>query len=167
MEGRTIVRPDLGHLHLDRRRLVQPSMEGRTIVRPDNGGQMTAWHRAHPFNGGPDNCPARLRDADHSVVGVQAPSMEGRTIVRPDDAGRGVARAGQRPSMEGRTIVRPDPGPRRCAAKPATAFNGGPDNCPARQSWEARTYMRTSSFNGGPDNCPARRVMRRLVWVVS
>ena len=39
------------------------------------------------------------------------------------------------PSMEGRTIVRPDDSARRCWPPRRPAFNGGPDNCPARPGW--------------------------------
>ncbi len=86
-----------------------------------------------PFNGGPDNCPARPGQGFVLVVKQRRPSMEGRTIVRPD-LSPGLPsrchthllqwRAGQLsgqtrrpvhcqhppdlPSMEGRTIVRPD-----------------------------------------------------------
>ena len=38
---------------------VQPSMEGRTIARPDWTRSTAPGSTATPFNGGPDNCPAR------------------------------------------------------------------------------------------------------------
>ena len=85
----------------------RPSMEGRTIVRPDL---------------------VLLRNRRAKT----APSMEGRTIVRPDGPRvRGYV-AVPVPSMEGRTIVRPDAPVRRALAYGSSAFNGGPDNCPAR-----------------------------------
>ncbi len=59
MEGRTIVRPNLADLNTTPE-FVRASMEGRTIVRPNPPGH----RRHHPsetcFNGGPDNCPAKL-----------------------------------------------------------------------------------------------------------
>ena len=36
-------------------------------------------------------------------------------------------------------------------------FNGGPDNCPARQGPPSLAYSLAATFNGGPDNCPARQ----------
>ena len=58
--------------------------------------------------------------------------MEGRTIVRPDlqRVVAGGAKVG--PSMEGRTIVRPDVSPCITGGCARIAFNGGPDNRPAR-----------------------------------
>ena len=132
MEGRTIVRPG-ALLHREQAVTETASMEGRTIVRP---GQL-------------------LTDADDDA---ERASMEGRTIVRPGDvtnnqlagdhqlqwrAGQlsgqaaqagGTGRHSLTASMEGRTIVRPG---RRMRHTPRSAdhrFNGGPDNCPARQS---------------------------------
>ena len=92
----------------------RPSMEGRTIARPD--AQSTAmW--ANALNG-------------------QVPSMEGRTIARPDhraEARRRTTLPGCGPSMEGRTIARPDATAVPMASQGRDgAFNGGPDNCPAR-----------------------------------
>ena len=160
-------------------------MEGRTIARP-NGWAARAYHRAasalqwragqlpgqtggrrgrttgrhRPFNGGPDNCPAKRQPS------------------------RACAAADRRPSMEGRTIARPNSKRQRALSAPA-AFNGGPDNCPAkrvrvdpagrsvrRPSMEGRTIARPNrtrrrptacgglSFNGGPDNCPAKHQLR-------
>ena len=86
---------------------VGPSMEGRTIVRPDRSGAVRR-------------------------CGEDGPSMEGRTIVRPDEAQGRVRKDNRVPSMEGRTIVRPDPTPHDPTPLRSTAFNGGPDNCPAR-----------------------------------
>ena len=58
MEGRTIVRPDLA-LDIVTARAHHPSMEGRTIVRPDGARRQTQARSPPPFNGGPDNRPAR------------------------------------------------------------------------------------------------------------
>ena len=58
MEGRTIARPD-HDWHHERPRVLVPSMEGRTIARPDTRPTLTHPRRITPFNGGPDNCPAR------------------------------------------------------------------------------------------------------------
>ena len=60
MEGRTIVRPDRGG-RTGSAAVDQPSMEGRTIVRPDLEPRGCPPEVRFPFNGGPDNCPARRR----------------------------------------------------------------------------------------------------------
>ena len=182
-------------------------MEGPTIVRPDRGGEHPPCWRCHPFNGGPDNRPARLSAArsntlrsfplqwragqssgqtdpeDYDYDAWLAPSMEGRTIVRPDlSRMQRIHRCLVGPSMEGRTIVRPDQQRSRQRQRRQSAFNGGPDNRPARlamhalkrslnsiPSMEGRTIVRPDldsfratnisgpAFNGGPDNRPARR----------
>ena len=109
MEGRTAVRPNrhvAGAAQPDRD---LPSMEGRTAVRPNVHGSVTTRSCRCPFNGGPDSCPAKLRqDSATGRDGVGRPSMEGRTAVRPNPA-RGQS---------------PPGGPR--------SFNGGPDSCPAK-----------------------------------
>ena len=111
----------------------RPSMEGRTIARPDHIFHQYPSSARYPFNGGPDNCPARLRHALASLM------------VRPD------------PSMEGRTIARPDARPDGPASIRHSTFNGGPDNCPARRGRApSPSRRRVCPFNGGPDNCPAR-----------
>ena len=83
MEGRTIARPD---------QLQQPRLLGSHV--PFNGGPDNCPARPVPytrldsfdnaFNGGPDNCPARLYDSDGRCDLLVNPSMEGRTIARPD-----------------------------------------------------------------------------------
>ena len=115
-------------------------------------------------------------------VRVDHASMEGRTIARPNP--EPVLGGGGQPgaSMEGRTIARPNPDSSRAPSTPSQCFNGGPDNCPAKQSagrgarnaartlqWRAgqlpgqtrsasrSTSGMSASFNGGPDNCPAKR----------
>ena len=133
-------------------------MEGRTIVRPDPDRNATRPLSLSPFNGGPDNRPARhsppagtpasswtlqwragqssgqtfVPTGRNRLYGL--PSMEGRTIVRPDPAGLSAAqcealalqwRAGQ---SSGQTR----PGNFGCP-QAGPAFNGGPDNRPARQ----------------------------------
>ena len=83
MEGRTIVRPD----EFETRRVAHgplPSMEGRTIVRPDVTSSRATPPSSTPFNGGPDNCPARPDATAQDLAQDLRPSMEGRTIVRPD-----------------------------------------------------------------------------------
>ena len=140
------------------------------------------------FNGGSGNCPAKLLDGDHRHWCGQA-SMEGRAIARPNVNVAGVGdpgmalqwRAGQLPgqtsrsprivarllrpeppaSMEGRAIARPNiarvDGRRRSGW---CGFNGGPGNCPAKQSVITARYTAStagSGFNGGPGNCPAKR----------
>ena len=62
MEGRTIVRPDQQQPPIHETG-VRPSMEGRTIVRPDPGEPVSLLVAVAPFNGGPDNRPARPVDA--------------------------------------------------------------------------------------------------------
>ena len=130
MEGRTIVRPDLlvGDHPVTRR---HPSMEGRTIVRPDRDHERIVELRQAPSMEGrtivrPDACSAI------SAIARTLPSMEGRTIVRPDEGAVIKIDTGDGPSMEGRTIVRPDRVVRFPLGTCFTAFNGGPDNRPAR-----------------------------------
>ena len=108
MEGRTIARPDVESPFFNGS-FILPSMEGRTIARPDmtsrnmlllknlslqwRAGQLpgqtlspkVSSRRTPPFNGGPDNCPARHREVVVSSAPLR-PSMEGRTIARPDTA---------------------------------------------------------------------------------
>ena len=147
-------------------------MEGRTIARPNDGEspQAIASLQERPFNGGPDNCPAKLRwraipRSRRSKTGF--PSMEGRTIARPNPAlgSPGPRAVHSQPSMEGRTIARPNifecPPPWSCPSVPR-AFNGGPDNCPAKLPKRCGTYSPRFAFNGGPDNCPAKP--RNLTW---
>ena len=80
-----------------------PGRGNRAAPQPFNGGPdncparpcgclNTRLREPESFNGGPDNCPAR-----HYGVGVNQgvtmfPSMEGRTIVRPDTEGLGHSR---------------------------------------------------------------------------
>ena len=133
MEGRTIARPDSG-VPVDVSEASAPSMEGRTIARPDpvglgstrysspslqwRAGQLPGqtWTMnpqpapaSPPFNGGPDNCPARQAEPRVVMGGHVEPSMEGRTIARPDTQIAADVRTRTPPSMEGRTIARPDP----------------------------------------------------------
>ena len=182
---------------------------------PDNCPAKPGSRRRRPsrgrsdFNGGPDNCPAKRGPRGGRPQEVRVTSMEGRTIARPNTqscmsmskASELQWRAGQLPgqtglahpgcnaekntSMEGRTIARPNTTPAPPAARRASYFNGGPDNCPAKPAvamssagiltilqwragqlpgqtdrhppWpmEGRT-QRDPYFNGGPDNCPAK-----------
>ena len=85
-----------------------PSMEGRTIVRPDMQQPLLMCRQQKPFNGGPDNRPARRGGGVRGVDRTDRPSMEGRTIVRPDPIITDSELVQLHPSMEGRTIVRPD-----------------------------------------------------------
>ena len=118
---------------LHSQRGVMPSMEGRTIVRPDSTQQRSQAGPQRPFNGGPDNCPARhpqVRGLTVRSINLQwrAGQLSGQTRIIshicPNSAG---------PSMEGRTIVRPDKLHRTRRLLWLYSFNGGPDNCPARQ----------------------------------
>ena len=109
-----------------------PSMEGRTIVRPDRSSRSAIRLLTVPFNGGPDNRPARLK---RTPGGVWEPARlqwsAGQSSGQTCTPRRGLACA-IRPSMEGRTIVRPDDEFDALAADRGGAFNGGPDNRPAR-----------------------------------
>ena len=107
MEGRTIARPDCD-LTGPRAGGHTPSMEGRTIARPDRGFRWNCLHGRCTFNGGPDNCPARLQFRRRRRAVGDEPSMEGRTIARPDWRGLPVGnpvpcvlqwRAGQLPGQ--------------------------------------------------------------------
>ena len=130
-------------------------MEDRTIARPDMRLEPHDAESCRPFNGGPDNCPAR-----------QGPHRHRRPTAKPFNGGPDNCPARRSFPME------------REASPPT--FNGGPDNCPARRftaggdthivdclQWRAgqlpgqtrrnRSHRPTAeSFNGGPDNCPAR-----------
>ena len=134
-----------------------------------------------PFNGGPDNCPARRARSVISrypkiVLQWRAGQLPGQTRglnVNPGKvdylqwragqlpgqtagmerqksysynlqwrAGQlpgqtpgnlGLRRSHSRPSMEGRTIARPDELEQHPIGSILPAFNGGPDNCPARR----------------------------------
>ena len=157
MEGRTIVRPDVsgvapatasnfatlqwraGQSSGQTSSSIQvlgvsliPSMEGRTIVRPDVTATPQAPTATYPFNGGPDNRPARHavnRAALFTVLRLQwrAGQSSGQTPPPkyPVRTHCGLQwRAGQssgQTRMTGRPVS---------AAVPA--FNGGPDNRPAR-----------------------------------
>ena len=159
MEGRTIARPDSldggrrrlqwragqlpGHPPLGRTSsLLQwraGQLPGQTCLGGSFNGDNSARQRrrrSKPFNGGPDNCPARRvvgatsnrrRLLDQSLQWragqlpgqtwpaslcayspAPVPSMEGRTIARPDSGGSLAVGKAAIPSMEGRTIARPD-----------------------------------------------------------
>ena len=60
------------------------------------------------------------------------------------------------PSMEGRAIARPNRTPSPLACRSASAFNGGPGNCPAKHSRHCASRSKIAAFNGGPGNCPAK-----------
>ena len=114
-------------------------MEGRTIARPNTPLTVRVpQHGDHgAFNGGPDNCPAKLGPRDVELgYPSDVPSMEGRTIARPNFRGNGAA----------------------AGVQMSCPFNGGPDNCPAKPAGTGTiaTQLRESAFNGGPDNCPAK-----------
>ena len=156
-------------------------MEGRTIVRPDLTAGYIVWVDPSPFNGGPDNRPARLlghgsQPHIHTRLQWRAGQSSGQTSIRSAPSP-----SGSRPSMEGRTIVRPDLSWSQRRRKRRRTFNGGPDNRPARPAsaipnslavvilqwragqssgqtrrWGSHGEHRTPSFNGGPDNRPAR-----------
>ena len=113
-----------------------PSMEGRTIVRPDCYVGAIRLSREYPFNGGPDNCPARPSIVLTVFLTLRWPSMEGRTIVRPDDGISSTLRY------------------------PTISFNGGPDNCPARLvgpdavgDWEDALQWRAGQLSGQTQSC--------------
>ena len=110
MEGRTIARPNRpgrGRADVGQR----PSMEGRTIARPNTGSSRRPPPPARPFNGGPDNCPAKPQPP-HSTIGTYA-VLQWRAGQLPGQTSPQTWAALQRwPSMEGRTIARPNgPGP--------------------------------------------------------
>ena len=113
-------------------------MEGRTIVRPDPDRNATRPLSLSPFNGGPDNRPARHSPpagtpASSWTLQWRAGQSSGQTFV---PTGRN--RLYGLPSMEGRTIVRPDLYTPRARCQTVPTFNGGPDNRPARPNWSNR-----------------------------
>ena len=157
-------------------------MEGRTIVRPDLPSYAQPRSYCPPFNGGPDNRPARHRllqpvGITHGYLQWRAGQSSGQTALRLSGNERVIdlqwragqssgqtllpsmrAGTGEPPSMEGRTIVRPDGAFHRMG------------RAAVRPSMEGRTIVRPdhrrhcdgprlrASFNGGPDNRPARPV---------
>ena len=145
---------------------VSPSMEGRTIARP-NDSAGTAGRAPNP------------------------PSMEGRTIARPNPAHGSASaasvsalqwRAGQLPGQTTRgvpeTVIYQGlqwragqlPGQTRQIHHPPEqkepAFNGGPDNCPAKPDRPPTPRARWCPFNGGPDNCPAKPSYSTVVVII-
>ncbi len=72
-------------------------------------------YRRISFNGGPDNCPARLVRREGPPAPGHIASMEGRTIVRPGLLVPAPPDGAVGASMEGRTIVRPGKAVRGCA----------------------------------------------------
>ena len=156
MEGRTIVRPDsckAGGYEIG----VIPSMEGRTIVRPDWPGSRLSLSAGTTFNGGPDNRPARRAlSASCPVSTMYLQWRAGQSSGQTSDLRRRLD-TGLHPSMEGRTIVRPDLSVACAVSCTNPAFNGGPDNRPARRLNRGQIqHLAVWSFNGGPDNRPAR-----------
>ena len=119
-------------------------MEGRTIVRPDLRMLRQPSMCRRPFNGGPDNRPARpvYRCLNRKIRhGLQwrAGQSSGQTRRFVLDL-----TTSQPPSMEGRTIVRPDWPVRKRKREWRSSFNGGPDNRPARRAEIARNVGRYS-----------------------
>ena len=175
MEGRTIVRPDVGRccktdLSLQWR-AGQLSGQTRQAIKQSKRPILLQW-RAGQLSGQTsfDPQPAtastllqwragQLSGQTRILIlnlGETNPSMEGRTIVRPDTVRPRLDLHRQHPSMEGRTIVRPDRRRTRTRSHPRNPSMEGrtivrPDRPPATGSRSA-----TASFNGGPDNCPAR-----------
>ena len=205
MEGRAIARPNSPSYGLQSYGVARASMEGRAIARPNPAdlasqgllvpvlqwragqlpGQTWVTHRDQlvkqsGFNGGPGNCPAKLRIVSCSC--------------------------GQHPRFNGGPGNCPAKlSPPHGQTRPMTRFNGGPGNCPAKlspteyafnlaltASMEGRAIARPNldpaalglkdsrlqwragqlpgqtaagskltpvvrkSFNGGPGNCPAK-----------
>ena len=156
-------------------------MEGRTIVRPDNVTVVDVNGAGSPFNGGPDNCPARLPGSYETIPDTcclqwRAGQLSGQTEHAIDEAVDPT-----QPSMEGRTIVRPDllAGRHRTGTGQSLQWRAGQLsgqtvdhdeklNLSYDPSMEGRTIVRpdgrwsrcrrvlVATFNGGPDNCPAR-----------
>ena len=79
-------------------------LPGQTGIR-----RRSSRGRRGPFNGGPDNCPAKLAFGVAVVAAGADPSMEGRTIARPNHPLDEAIEIYHDPSMEGRTIARPNP----------------------------------------------------------
>ena len=107
-------------------------MEGRTIARPNQTVYVDPPYRNSTFNGGPDNCPAKL-SCTWTVTFARCTLQW---------------RAGQLPGQTSCGATLQD-----IANAP---FNGGPDNCPAKPLNSRCPTPSPSSFNGGPDNCPAK-----------
>ena len=152
-------------------------------------GQTRRHSRSRPprrrhFNGGPDNCPAKLCSA--MVASATANALQWRAGQLPGQTAAAVSlqlgkvllqwRAGQLPgqtrhgvvhagaalgtSMEGRTIARPNPasaGVEECLLA-ALQWRAGQLPGQTRQP-PHRPHPQRPDFNGGPDNCPAKPAM--------
>ena len=158
-------------------------MEGRTIARPDRRRRGPVRWSPDRFNGGPDNCPARLqvhrrcRFAGSCFNGGpdNCPARPGSIQLSPRRLYLLQWRAGQLP---GQTVA--SRWPSSCGAAIGLQWRAG--QLPGQTAYVARLLVplvtasmegrtiarpdrrrRTTScadgyrFNGGPDNCPARR----------
>ena len=162
--------------------LVQrPSMEGRAIARPNWAGPADSGRERAPFNGGPGNCPAKLRPQRQPESWTATfNGGPGNCPAKPDQRRPRLARrdtlqwrAGQLPgqtptaqrpcgrlyvpSMEGRAIARPNmvEGCPLCQETDHLQWRAG--QLPGQTSccWPSASARR-SAFNGGPGNCPAK-----------
>ena len=162
MEGRTIVRPNLRPAAAGTEGEVA-SMEGRTIVRPNRAAAAQTRTLLLRFNGGPDNCPAKLRSRRRRLRSASGfnggpdncPAKRHALDGRQDGTNELQWRAGQLSGQTGCVLSRPH--------RRTPGFNGGPDNCPAKPVWQTPPACRPVGFNGGPDNCPAKRERQRSV----
>ena len=166
MEGRTIARPNPGARQL-RRPGRGTSMEGRTIARPNRrppgrpspGGALLQWRAGQLPGQTADGdlinrwtdklqwragqLPGQTRHRARDCPRDQLTSMEGRTIARPNHQRHRRFRPGHGTSMEGRTIARPNPPAVPSPPRGGRNFNGGPDNCPAKQAAPGTDTNRT------------------------
>ena len=140
-----------------RRPSMLASMEGRTIARPNPGLQgWPMWSkcalqwRAGQLPGQTITVEASMdflfrlqwragqlpgQTRRGAVDGGQPgdASMEGRTIARPNGTRHDEEAVEGYASMEGRTIARPNFIAYMAGPTCRSGFNGGPDNCPAKQ----------------------------------
>ena len=179
MEGRTIARPNAADPSRSgfASRVLQwragqlPGQTAMAVSGPDTGCQLqwragqlpgqTSSAGAAPrwgtgyFNGGPDNCPAKLGPGLDPVRGPGT-SMEGRTIARPNRHGTKTEASDEQTSMEGRTIARPNRYHKGTTARvELLQWRAGqlPGQTPQGTS---PPQPAQANFNGGPDNCPAK-----------
>ena len=155
MEGRTIARPDAGPAEGDGTPDRVPSMEGRTIARPDRAAGGGRQLRGRPSMEGrtiarPDSFAAGRR-ARSRCLQWRAGQLPGQTHVFgsvPVAVADLQWRAGQLPGQTRMSGPRVWPD---CALQWRAGQLPGQTRSPAAKPNSART-----AFNGGPDNCPAR-----------
>ena len=144
-------------------------LQWRAEQLPGQTGSRPTLRRRWPesFNGGPSNCPAkRRRDRVRGSAGP-APSMEGRAIARPNEdieVGHLIEftvfqwRAEQLPGQTSK--------PTSSTSPPASAFNGGPSNCPAKRYRNEWPRRRGTNLQWRAEQLPGQTRLRAFSPIV-